>query len=138
MAEQIVRGWEKMVVDVAWDGGADDYALFSGGQARRNGDRGLRRRGYDVTEVCAHERCSFDCAVKAVRAGGRPRAATGARGRCGIDARVAGVNDALAAEVIQVDVSRACYAGVEMVAAIKRACAQAGTIRPTIEATTMA
>jgi hypothetical protein len=49
-----------------------------------------------------------------------------------------GVNDALAAEVIQVDVSLSCYAGVEMVAAIKRACAQAGTIRQTIEATTVA
>jgi hypothetical protein len=44
----------------------------------------------------------------------------------------------LAAEVIQVDVSLACYAGVEMVAAIKRTCAQAGTIRQTIEATTVA
>jgi hypothetical protein len=52
--------------------------------------------------------------------------------------RAVGVNDALAAEVIQVDVSLACYAGVEMVAAIKRACAQAGTIRQTIEATTVA
>jgi hypothetical protein len=51
----------------------------------------------------------------------------------------AGVNDdALAAEVIQIDVSLACYAGVEMVAAIKRACAQADTIRQTIEATTLA
>jgi hypothetical protein len=52
--------------------------------------------------------------------------------------RAAGVNDAPAAEVIQVDVSPACYAGVEMVAAIKRACAQAGTIRQTIEAMTVA
>jgi hypothetical protein len=52
--------------------------------------------------------------------------------------RAAGVNDALAAEVIQVDVSLACYAGVEMVATIKRTCAQAATIRQTIEATTVA
>jgi len=52
--------------------------------------------------------------------------------------RAAGVNDALAAEAIQVDVSLACYAGVEMVAAIKRTCAQADTIRQTIEATTLA
>jgi hypothetical protein len=34
----------------------------------------------------------------------------------------AGANDALAAEVIQVDVSLARYAGVEVIAAIGRAC----------------
>jgi hypothetical protein len=69
---------------------------------------------------------------------GRPIAATSGRTQKNNCSRAAGVNDALAAEVIQVDVSLACYAGVEMVAAIKRTCAQADTIRQTIEATTLA
>jgi hypothetical protein len=68
----------------------------------------------------------------------RPIAATSGRTQEDNCSRAAGVNDAPAAEVIQVDVSLACYAGAEMVAAIKRACAQAGTIRQTIEATTAA
>jgi hypothetical protein len=68
----------------------------------------------------------------------RPIAATGGRTQENNCSRAAGVNDALAAEVIQVDVSLARYAGIEMVAAIKRICPQAGTIRQTIEATTVA
>jgi len=68
----------------------------------------------------------------------RPLAATSGRTQEDNCSRAAGVKDARAAEVIQVDVSLACYAGVEVVAAIKRACAQAGTIRQTIEATTVA
>src|SRR5262249_45026174 len=46
-------------------------------------------------------------------------AATSGRTRKNNCSRTAGVNDALAAEVIQVDVSLACYAGVEVVASIR-------------------
>src|SRR5262249_7438120 len=46
-----------------------------------------------------------------------------------IRSRAAGPNDALAAEAIQLDVSLACYAAVEVIAAIGRPAGRSGVIR---------
>src|SRR4029077_8233620 len=100
----------------------------------------LRHRGRGLRRVRARRSLRQPHHVSAPRewrdeshpAKARAIAATTGRTQKNNCSRAAGVNDAPAAEVIQVDVSLARYAGVEMVAAIKRARAQAGTIRQTI------